>query len=127
VGYSVTSAPVLQPGDSVTVTLFYRGLKPAEQPYTQFFQLYSPTLGMAAQVDQPPLRGGNPTHTWQRDELIVDQVTLTVAATALSGEYTLNTGLYDPASGERVPLLAASGEELRDRQLPLTTLTVSDP
>ena len=127
VGYSVTSAPVLQPGDSVTVTLFYRGLKPAEQPYTQFFQLYSPTLGMAAQVDQPPLRGGNPTHTWQRDELIVDQVTLTVAANALSGEYTLNTGLYDPASGERVPLLAASGEELRDRQLPLTTLTVSDP
>jgi hypothetical protein len=60
------------------------------------------------------------------DELIVDQVTLTVAATALPGEYTLNAGLYDPASGERVPLLAASGEELRDRQLPLTTLTVSE-
>ncbi|MBP8292157.1 MAG: hypothetical protein KAX65_05250, partial [Caldilineaceae bacterium] len=127
VGYAVAPAGgALQPGAAVTVTVYYRGLQPAAADYTQFFQLYSPTSGMAAQADQPPLQGGNPTRTWEQGESIVDQVVLTIDPAAAPGEYTLNTGMYDPVSGARAPLTAADGAPLADQQLPLATFTVGE-
>jgi hypothetical protein len=75
-------------------------------------------------VDQPPLQGGNPTSTWVERETIVDRVVLTVDPAAMPGEYTLNTGMYDPVNGTRVPL-TTGGAPLADNQTPLTTFTVS--
>lgn len=125
-GYTMTPETTkLQPGSSITLTLFYEGLKPAEQAYTQFFQLYAPELGMAAQIDQPPLRGGNPTNTWQPGEVITEQVVLSVNRDAPPGEYTLNTGMYDPEDGERVILTDDQGAPLMDRQISLARIQVS--
>lgn len=124
-GYTLAPAPgVVHPGDTITVTMVYRGLQPAPADYTQFFQLYAPTLGMAAQADQPPRQGGNPTGTWAQGEAIVDQVVLTIDPAAQPGAYTLNTGMYDPQSGARVPLSDAGGAPLADQQAPLATYTV---
>lgn len=81
---------------------------------------------MAAQVDQPPQQGGNPTTTWRSGEIIVEQVTLTVDTAAAPGVYTLKTGMYDPVSGERVSLVDGDGAALADNQVPLLTLTVEE-
>ncbi len=118
--------PHLRPGDALTVTVYYRGLQPAAVDYTQFFQLHAPALGMAAQADQPPLRSGNPTGTWQPGEVIVDHVVLHVAADAQPGEYSLNVGMYDPASGARAPLTARDGAPLANQQIPLATYVVGE-
>jgi hypothetical protein len=126
-GYTLTpEAASLQPGSIITLTLFYQGLQPATRPYTQFFHLYAPELGMAAQIDQPPLRGGNPTDTWQPDEIIVEQIRLTVNPGAPPGDYTLYIGMYDPENGERVLLTDEQGATLVDRQLPLVRIRVSE-
>ncbi|MFO7632730.1 MAG: 6-pyruvoyl-tetrahydropterin synthase-related protein, partial [Caldilinea sp.] len=126
-GYTLTpDTTTVRPGESFTVTVFYRGVQPADRAYTQFFQLYSPVLGMAAQADQPPQRGGNPTHTWQPGEIVVDQVVLTIKPEAVPGEYWLNTGMYDPVSGERASLAGEDGAPLPDNQVPLLTLTVEE-
>ncbi len=126
-GYTLTpDVATFQPGSTLTVTLFYRGLRPADRAYTQFFQLYSSESGMAAQVDQPPQQGGNPTTTWRSGEIIVEQVTLTVDTAAAPGVYTLKTGMYDPVSGERVSLVDGDGAALADNQVPLLTLTVEE-
>jgi hypothetical protein len=81
---------------------------------------------MAAQIDQPPLRGGNPTDTWQPDEIIVEQIRLTVNPGAPPGDYTLYIGMYDPENGERVLLTDEQGATLVDRQLPLVRIRVSE-
>jgi hypothetical protein len=127
-GYTLTpDAATFQPGSTLTVTLFYRGLQPADRAYTQFFQLYSPESGMAAQVDQPPQRGGNPTTTWRSGEIIVEQVTLTVDTAAAPGVYTLKTGMYDPVSGERVSLSPGDGALLIDQFVSLGEFIVGEP
>ncbi len=127
-GYTLTPETAeLQPGSSITLTLFYEGLKPAARSYTQFFQLYASELGMAAQIDQPPLRGGNPTNTWQPGEVIAEQVVLSVKQDAKPGEYMLNIGMYDPENGERVILTDDQGTLLPDRLIPLARIQVSKP
>ena len=127
-GYTLTpETTTLQPGAALTVTLFYRGLQPADRAYTQFFQLYSPESGMAAQIDQPPQRGGNPTTTWQPNEIIIEQVVLTVDTAAPPGGYTLKTGMYDPASGDRAMLVAGDGAPLIDQFVSLGEFTISPP
>lgn len=124
-GYTLTPDNTsIQPGATLTITLFYRGVRPADRPYTQFFHLYSPDRGMAGQLDQPPLRGGNPTNTWQPGEIILEQVSLTVSPDALPGQYVLNIGMYDPETGDRVPLVNDSDTPLPDRQLPLMHIQV---
>jgi hypothetical protein len=127
-GYTLTpESTTVQPGSTLTITLFYRGVQPADRNYTQFFQLYSPDLGMAAQVDQPPLRGGNPTSTWQSGEIIIEQVTLSVDAAAQPGKHVLTTGMYDPISGERALLVGADGAPLIDHAVTLGELTIAPP
>jgi len=126
-GYAIAPATgIIAPGSTLTVTVYYRGVQPASADYTQFFQLYAPALGMAAQSDQPPRQGGNPTTTWTADEIIVDQVVLTVDPAAAPGQYTLNTGMYDPVSGARAPLMAADGSPMPDNQAPLAVFTVPE-
>lgn len=127
-GYTVSpDTTMLQPGATFTVTLFYRGLQPADRAFTQFFQLHSPDRGMAAQMDQPPLRGGNPTSTWQAGETIIEQVTLTVDTASLPGVYTLKTGMYDPVNGERAPIFATDGAPLLDQAVVLGEFTIGQP
>ena len=127
VGFDVAPAAArLRPGDALTVTVYYRGVQPAAVDFTQFFQLHAPALGMAAQADQPPQSGGNPTSTWQPGELIVDQAVLHVAADAQPGEYSLNVGMYDAASGSRAPLAARDGAPLADQQTSLATYSVGE-
>jgi hypothetical protein len=112
------------PGDVVTMTLFYQASAVAPVDYTRFIHVHSPTLGMAAQQDAPPLNGGNPTTTWVSGEQIVELVALPISADAQPGEYTVWFGLYDPASGERALLFDSSGQSVQDNQVSLMTLSV---
>ena len=114
----------LKAGSPFTLTLYYRSLAPTSQDLTQFIQLYSPQLGMAAQVDAPPMNGANPTSAWIRDELIVDTRQLRIADSAKPGVYSLNVGLYNPLDGTRLPIVDQSGSQLADGQISLTEFLV---
>ncbi len=125
-GYDLTlPGPTVQPGDSLTLTVYYRSVGATAVDYTQFFQLYDPALGMAAQLDQPPLAGGNPTSTWIPGEVVADRVVLQVKPDAAPGVYTLNTGLYDPTdSGARVGVTKVDGAGFPDNQVPLVQVQI---
>jgi len=125
-GYTLDAPAPLTPGATFTVTLFYEAHGPAPVDYTQFLHLYDPALGMAAQRDQQPLDGGNPTTAWVAGETIAEPVVLTVAEDAAPGAYRLLFGWYDAQAGfARVPLTDARGEPLADNQAPLVEQTVT--
>ncbi|HXF60543.1 MAG TPA: hypothetical protein VNK95_02930, partial [Caldilineaceae bacterium] len=128
-GYDlVAPADPLRPGEQFTVRLYYRSRTAAPGDFTRFLQLYNETAGVAAQTDSPPRQGGNPTSSWMAGEVIVDEATLTIAADAAPGEYTLYLGFYpSPTPAERVPLYSANGERLQHDWLPLATLRLDAP
>jgi len=124
-GYTLEAPTPLTPGATFTVTLFYDAAGPAPLDYTQFLHLYDPALGMAAQRDQQPLQGGNPTTAWVEGEIIVEPIALSVAANAAPGVYRLLLGWYDAqANFARIPLADGEGRPLADNQTVLVDLEV---
>ncbi len=114
----------LRAGDQFTLTLYFRGDTSQPQDYTRFVHLYSAQHGMAAQHDSPPGDGRNPTSAWLPDEVIIDQVELTVAEDAIPGDYSLRVGMYDPIDGRRVAAFDEAGNAQPDGQVVLTNVSV---
>lgn len=73
--------------------------------YTFFVHLIGPDGALVAQRDQPPLQGFYPSDRWLRGRAFQDQYNLTLADESPPGAYQLLIGLYDPATGERLPLV----------------------
>jgi hypothetical protein len=124
-GYTLDAPASLTPGANFTVTLYYQASGPAPLDYTQFLHLYDPALGMAAQRDQQPLNGGNPTTAWVQGEMIEESIGLTVAPEAAPGSYRLLLGWYDAqANFARIPLRDELGNPLANNQAVLGEITV---
>jgi hypothetical protein len=83
---------------------------------------------MVAQHDAEPREGGNPTDTWQPDEVVVDPVTLRVADTVAPGVYVLYVGYYDRAApSARVPVYDATGAPVAQSWLAVGEIQVTAP
>jgi hypothetical protein len=72
--------------------------------YTVFVQLLNPAGQVVAQVDQQPLAGTAPTTTWLPGEIITDPYTLALSAEVSPGVYRLIAGMYNAATGQRLPV-----------------------
>ncbi len=128
VGITLSSGTTVQPGETLTATIFYRALGATDGDYTRFLHLHNPALGMAAQTDAQPQNGANPTTSWRQGEAIAEAVVLPVAADAAPGTYRLLLGFYDAAnSGVRLPARDRHGVSLPDDAVPLLEMTVASP
>lgn len=94
----------LSPGESFNTRLYWRAEAESNQDYTVFFQLLGPDGRLYGQVDQQPGAGTYPTSGWLPGEYVTDDYTLTLAADAPPGDYQLAIGLYDPYTGQRLPV-----------------------
>ena len=110
-GYDLEpSSDRIRAGQTLTVTLYYESVSPADRELIRFLQLHNPKAGVVAQHDAPPQQGANPVWAWLPGETVRDRVTLTVAAGAPPGSYTLYAGFYDPErDNHRVDVLDAAG------------------
>lgn len=97
--------------DVLKVTLDWRCVATPKQSYTVFVHLYGPTPGPpVAQQDGPPVHNYVPTAFWQAGDRIYDEKTIALPANLPAGEYTLGAGLYDSATGERLPAIGPDGQ-----------------
>jgi hypothetical protein len=78
-----------------------------------------------AQWDSPPVLGGYPTNEWTLSEVITDRTQLPVGADTPPGTYRLFAGMYDEATGERLPLVW-QGHRLAGDTIELALITVLD-
>ena len=63
---------------------------------------------MVAQRDAEPQDGKAPTTGWVADEVIDDEYTIRLPGSLASGDYSVELGVYDPRSGDR--LAVANGD-----------------
>ncbi len=106
-GYELAAGP-LAPGDALAVTLYWQARAEMAVDYTVFAQLLNSANQVVAQVDTPPLAGAAPTTTWLPGEFLTDPYRLPLPADLPPGQYRLIAGLYDPATGQRLPTSSTS-------------------
>lgn len=94
----------IQAGDTLTLELYWQAQKTLATDYTAFVHLLGPDGQLIAQQDKQPLNGFLPTSQWRSGMIIPDRYELNVPVTASPGDYTLQVGLYDLATGQRLPI-----------------------
>jgi hypothetical protein len=103
---SLTLTPeTAYPGDTVTAqVVWYVPLGQPGQDYTTLVHLGQPDEPPIVTGDRPPLGGAYPTGAWANGETISDAYQLDLPPDLLPGRYPVWIGLYDPATGERLPV-----------------------
>jgi len=121
-GYTLNRS-VLHAGEGLTLTLYWQAEAAVDTSYDVFVHIVGAQGQLVAQHDSPPARGTVPTTLWVSAEIITDPHTIHLPADLPVGTYTLRVGMYNPISGERLPVAGTSATP--DRALHLTSIRVT--
>ena len=127
-GYEVETMS-LKPGGMLYLALYWQAREPVERRYKVFTHVLGEVFNAESanflwgQQDNEPVGGTRPTPTWRPGEVIADSYAISLHPKAPAGSYAIEIGLYDPATGERLPVLDERGQVMADH-LVLTHLTM---
>ncbi len=107
-GYRLT--PSTQAGHELLLALRWESLQPVDADYHVFVHLLDDRGEKVAQRDGQPVQWLRPTSTWQAGESIVDRYGIPLDAELPAGAYTIVVGLYNPVTGQRLPVSAGPGD-----------------
>jgi len=113
---------VVQPGETVALTLYWRAAAPVTVRYKVFTHLLGETYNAASgnflwgQQDNEPVDGQLPTTTWAPGAVVADGYAIPVAADAPPGRYQIEVGMYGLVDGVRLPV-SVDGELVGDHVL----------
>ena len=110
-GYDLTTAQ-LSPGGELGVTLYWQAREEISTSYTVFVHLLDKAERIWGQKDSPPGEGAWPTTSWVPDEVLADRYILQVRQDAPPGEYRLEVGMYEAATGDRLPVFDVLGKRV---------------
>jgi hypothetical protein len=96
------AASELTSGQPVQINLYWRAVAPAEVDYTLFVHVYDGAGARVAQRDLPLRYEDYPTSRWRPGELVIDRADMPLP-TLPPGDYRLELGLYDGATGAALP------------------------
>ncbi len=111
-GYAVTTQA--QAGGEILLALRWESLRAVDQDFNVFVHLLNAQGETVAQRDGQPVLWQRPTSAWQPGEEIVDRYGLLLAPDLPVGQYTISVGLYDPATGARLPISAGPQDSAID-------------
>ncbi len=111
VSYQRGSGPV-GPGDAIAVALEWRALEQVPVDYWVSVQVQGPGP-LQGQWDGP-VGQWRPATMWTAGQMLRDDIPVQVARDAPPGHYRLAVIVYDPATGARLAVRSADGQELGD-------------
>jgi serine/threonine-protein kinase len=114
------------PGQTIPLVLRWYALQPVADSYTVFVHLMGPGGARVAQEDREPRVGdvSLPTNSWTRGVIVADNHAVTIPPNAVGGVYQLWTGMYLPATGQRLPVLDAGQATMQDDRLLIMQIQV---
>jgi hypothetical protein len=107
----------IRPAQANAVDLQWLALRTPSTNYKVFLHLTDSTGKLWAQHDGEPGYFFSPTTRWQAGEIVDDQHILSWIGKPPPGHYQLRAGLYDPATGARLPLIGLNGQASGDQVL----------
>lgn len=100
-GYDLNSNTYL-PGTTIRLTLYWQALDQMGERYAVFTHVIDPAGDLIAQRDSEPDAGSAPTTSWLRGEVIADRYQIDLPNALAPGDYTIQVGMYQAASGKRL-------------------------
>jgi len=104
----------LNPGGALRLTLFWQATDRVKTSYSVFTHLTDAQARIWAQRDSIPQGGDFPTDAWMAGDVITDRYSILVPAETPPGDYLLIVGMYDPATGQRLPIKDSRGVDEGD-------------
>ena len=101
--------------EPLRLALYWRAQTPPHESHTVFVHLLDRDGRLVSGWDNPPCHGTCPTSSWESDEVIRDEYALPLDGSLPPGEYTMETGMYDPETGVRLDILSDTGVKVGDR------------
>jgi hypothetical protein len=111
---SLAGYTLLPEDDALELNLYWQTDTPIPVNYTAFAQLISAENQLIAQSDSIPAGGDRPTAGWVIGEIIADPHILSLPIDVPLNTYRLIVGLYDPFTGQRLPLVDTNGSVVGD-------------
>lgn len=119
---------LVQPGDVVSVDLFWQAATPLGASYKTFIHLGLTHTPPIAQSDRIPGNGSAPTNTWLPNLEILDRHALIVPPDTMPGTYRLYAGIYDPQTSTRLSIVPSVDCDEMDRAcIGLVEVTTTKP
>jgi len=120
-GYDVDDGA--RPGETLRLTLYWQCVAEMTESYTVFAHLLDVDNVIRGQVDRLPANGAAPTTGWLQGEVITDPYEIPIDREAPPGRYTVEIGMYDATTMERLPTFDARGAPQGDN-VPLIHIEV---
>ena len=102
-------------GEIIPLRLTWQADAQVAQRYKVFVHVGGADAPPVAQNDSEPAAGTRPTDTWKAGEQVVDQRGVWLKPGLAPGSYGLYVGVYDSATGKRLPVQSQSGRVVGDR------------
>ena len=100
-GYDL-SPTQLKPGQALRLTLYWQALVPMDENYTVFAHLLDEKSLIWGQKDSVPHHGSWPVTVWAQGEIVVDEYDILAQIDTPPGQYTLEIGMYQLETGQRL-------------------------
>jgi hypothetical protein len=117
IGYTLPVEKVAA-GEAFPLTLYWRALNETGTSYTVFVHVVGPDGIIRGQWDSVPGEGMMPTSGWLSGEVITDPYMVPMEETAPPWQYAIYVGMYDPQTGERLPVKGFPDQD----KIPLTAV-----
>jgi hypothetical protein len=95
-------------GERLGLYLHWEATTPVDAYLKVFAHVFDKTGKLVAQHDSVPALWTKPTSEWHTGETVVDFHPLPLAGVEGQGPFTVRVGLYDPGSGQRVPVFLST-------------------
>ena len=125
-GYTL-DRQALRPGESFHLDLYWQGVRRMDTSYTVFVHLLDGKEKIWGQVDSVPAHSTRPTTGWLPGEVVIDSYDVAVYPDAPPGQYVIEVGLYNAATGERLAAFDESGNHLWADRILLSSVQVLPP
>jgi len=112
---TLNGADINRSGSAITVTLYWQAKAITTTNFTAFVQLIGTDDQVKQQIDNWQIAFDAPTSTWLPGQIIADQYVFEVSSSALSPDAAIGVGLYNAATGERLPAFSAGQRLPLDR------------
>lgn len=115
-GYDLAEEEVM-PGEVLHLTIYWQAQRRMGISYKVFTHLLGADGRVWGQKDNVPVCDTYPTTGWLPGEVVVDEYEILVKPSAPAGKYLIEVGMYNEATGERLPAFDEEGNRLPESRI----------